>query len=82
MSNVIPFPQTCLTNEKYVGVQRALRLKLRKMGLGEHFFQFTWPNCCDLIKRFGGRPNVDRDALREMLQLRLTLDLEQYARLP
>ncbi len=81
MGKIIPFPQPFTTSDKYADVERALRRKLQKMGLGEPFFQFTWPHCIELIKRFGGRANVDREALREMLQLRLTLDLEQYARL-
>jgi len=80
MGTIIPFPRPHKNTDNYPEVEKALRQKLHKMGLGEPFFEFTWPNCRNLIKRFGNRPNVDREALRELLQLRLTLDLEQYAR--
>lgn len=85
MGTVIPFNAEPVSRSKRPvdqnEVKRALRSKLRKVGLSDAFLEFTWPQCEALIYRFYQKPGVDKELLMALLQLRINLDLEKYARL-
>lgn len=79
MGSVIPFNK--VTSGDQDEVKKALRIKLRKVGLSDAFLEYTWPQCQALIRRFKTKPGVDKELLMALLQLRINLDLEKYARI-